>query len=172
LVNYILRLPKSFLKDFIMTFSKTAASALLLLSASACSQAQTPLPALLKDTTATSATQLIHHFARASDRRDLPTLEALLHPSFRVVFNVKPGAAPTVLDRSQYLQMAREGKIGGPDRNVTVANVSLSDGFATGTSRMTHEKATFQSVFSLIQSDGQWLVLQEAVLMSPNSNAK
>jgi hypothetical protein len=163
--------PLIFLKDFIMTFSKTAA-ALILLSTNACAQAQTPLPPLLKETTSASATQLIHHFARASDRRDLPTLEAILHPSFRVVFNVKPGAVPTVLDRSQYLQMARDGKIGGPDRNVTVANVSLTEGFASGTSRMTHEKANFQSVFSLIQSDGQWLVLQEAVLMSPNSNAK
>jgi hypothetical protein len=77
-----------------------------------------------------------------------------------------------VLDCSQYLQMARDGKIGGPDRNVTVANMNLAEGFATGISRMVHEKATFQSVFSLIQSDGQWLLLQEAVLMSPNTAAK
>jgi hypothetical protein len=155
-----------------MLISKISAVSLALASACAFAQTATPLTPLAKDTTAASATQLIHHFARASDRRDTPALEALLHPSFRVVFNVKPGAAPTVLDRAQYLQLARDGKIGGLDRSVTVANVSLADGFATGTSRMVHEKSIFQSVFSLIQSDGQWLLLQEAVLMSPNTAAK
>jgi Domain of unknown function (DUF4440) len=158
-----------------MLTSKISAVSLAL--ASACAFAQSaapivPLAPLAKETTAASATQLIHHFARASDRRDTPALEALLHPEFRVVFNVKPGAAPKVLDRAQYLQMARDGKIGGPDRNVSVVNLSVTEGFATGTSRMVHEKATFQSVFSLIQSDGQWLLLQEAVLMSPNTAAK
>lgn len=155
-----------------MLTSNITAACLALSSVCAVAQTAAPLAPLARETTVASAMQLIHHFARASDRRDTPALEALLHPSFRVVFNVKPGAAPTVLDRAQYLQLARDGKIGGPDRNVTVANVNLAEGFATGTSRMVHEKATFQSVFSLIQSDGQWLLLQEAVLMSPNTVAR
>lgn len=151
-----------------MTTLQTAVTSLLIAGASIVAQAQTaaPLPALTKDTTAASATQLIQHFARASDRRDANMLETLLHPAFRVVFNVKPGSVPTVLDRAQYLKMAREGKIGGPDRSVSVANVSLTHGFATGTSRMEHDKASFESVFSLIQVDGQWMLLQEAVLMA------
>lgn len=160
------------MKVLAMLPSKIFAASLALASACAFAQEKAPLAPLTKETTAASATQLIHHFARASDRRDVPALEALLHPAFRVVFNVKPGAVPTVLDRAQYLQMARDGKIGGPDRNVTVAHVNVAEGFATGTSRMVHEKAAFQSVFSLIQSDGQWLLLQEAVLMSPNTAAK
>jgi Putative lumazine-binding len=155
-----------------MTSSQLTAATLLVAGASALAQAQAPLPALTKDTSSLAATQLIQHFARASDRRDTAALEALLHPAFRVVFNLKPGTAPTVLDREQYLQMARDGKIGGLDRNVTVTHISLANGFAIGTSRMEHEKATFQSAFSLIQSDGQWLLLQEAVLMSPSSAAK
>jgi Domain of unknown function (DUF4440) len=155
-----------------MLISKVFAASLVLASACAFAQTAAPLAPLAKEITAASATQLIHHFARASDRRDTPALEALLHPSFRVVFNVKPGTVPRVLDRATYLQMAREGKIGGPDRSVSVANVNMVDGFATGTSRMEHEKSIFQSVFSMIQSDGQWLLLQEAVLMSPNTAAK
>jgi hypothetical protein len=161
-----------------MLISKVFAVSLVLASAFAIAQTAaplaplSPLAPLAKETTAASATQLIHHFARASDRRDTPALEALLHPSFRVVFNVKPGTVPRVLDRATYLQMAREGKIGGPDRLVSVANVNMVDGFATGTSRMEHEKSIFQSVFSMIQSDGQWMLLQEAVLMSPNTATK
>jgi Domain of unknown function (DUF4440) len=161
-----------FLKALVMLISKISVASLIFVGVSAFAQNASSLAPLVKETTAASAAQLIHHFARASDRRDVGQLEALLHPSFRVVFNVKPGAAPTVLDKAQYLQLARDGKIGGLDRSVTVASVNLADGFATGTSRMAHEKASFHSLFSLIQSDGQWLLLQEAVLMSPNNATK
>jgi Putative lumazine-binding len=151
-----------------MSSIKTAAAVLLVTGVSvfAQAQAQTAPVTLPKDTTAASATQIIQHFARASDKRDVQTLDALLHPAFRVVFNVKPGSQPSVLDRTQYIQMARDGKIGGLERSVVVANVSLTNGFATGTSRMEHEKAAFESIFSLIQVNGQWMLLQEAVLMA------
>ena len=152
-----------------MTTIQATAASLLLAGSSAFAQAQ---PSAAAGNATASVTELIQQFARAADRRDVSTLEALLHPAFRVVFNVKPGAAPTVLDRAQYLQMARDGKIGGLERRVAVAQVSLTDGFASGAARMEHDKATFQSLFSLIQSDGLWLLLQEAVLMSPNGAAK
>ena len=63
------------------------------------------------EVTSIGALQLIQTVARAADRRDLPTLEHLLHPAFRVVFKLVPDGPPTVLDRVQYLQMVREGKL-------------------------------------------------------------
>jgi Domain of unknown function (DUF4440) len=148
----------------------TTAIVALVASTGAATAQQSPVAAT--EAATANAAQLIKNFARASDRRDAPALEALLHPSFRVVFNVKPGTPPTVLERAQYLQMVRDGKIGGPDRSVTVFNVAFADGFASGTSRMVHANATFQSVFALIQSEGQWQLLQEAVLMTPAGAAK
>lgn len=133
-------------------------------------QAHTADGSPLHAATSIGAAQLMQSFAHAADRRDSATLERLLHPAFRVVFKVSPTAAPTVLDRAQYMQMVREGRIGGPDRVVAVSSVTLSDGFATGVGRMTHGSATFRSVFSLVQNETHWLVLQESVLMTRSTS--
>ena len=110
--------------------------------------------------------QMIHTFAQASDRREVTTLEAILHPAFRVVFTTQPGAAPTLLDRAQYLQLMRDGKIGGADRKVTVSALSAGEGFASAAARMVRPDASFQGVYSFIEKDGRWLLLQEAVQMT------
>lgn len=113
-----------------------------------------------------AATQLIREFARASDKSDFAALQIVLHPAFRVVFNLKPGAAPTVLDRSQYLKLVSDGKVGGADRQVSISAISVGDGFASATARMVRPDAAFQGNYTLIQQDGQWWLLEEAVLMS------
>jgi Putative lumazine-binding len=118
------------------------------------------------DARATAATQLIKAFARAADRREVPALEALLHPGFRVVFTT-PNAPPAILDRAQFMQMVRDGKIGGADRSVTVSNVGLVEGYASATASMAHTKASFQGAYALIERNGQWQLLQETVLMVP-----
>jgi hypothetical protein len=119
------------------------------------------------DARATAATQLIKAFAQAADRREVPALEALLHPGFRVVFTTAPNAPPVILDRAQFMQMVRDGKIGGADRSVTVSNVGLVEGYASATASMAHAKASFQGAYALIERNGQWQLLQETVLMVP-----
>jgi hypothetical protein len=119
-----------------------------------------------------AASQLIHSFARASDRRDAAALEGILHPAFRVVFTLKPGAAPTTLDRAQYLQMLREGKIGGADRQVAVSGVAISGGFASASAEMLRPDAVFSGTYALIEQAGRWMLLQEAVRMGPAVAAK
>jgi Putative lumazine-binding len=116
--------------------------------------------------------QTIQNFAQASDRRETAALEAILHPAFRVVFTTKPGTAPTTLDRAQYLQMMRDGKIGGADRKVTVSNLSVAGDFAASTALMVRPDASFQGAYSLIEQNGRWLLLQEAVQMTAHGSSK
>jgi ketosteroid isomerase-like protein len=110
--------------------------------------------------------QIIQAFAQASDRSDAEALEQILHPDFRVVFTMKAGTSPTTLSRAQYIQMVRDGKIGGKPRKVELSGFSSSNSFATTKATMTRPDAVFTGVYSLIEQDGRWLLLQEAVLMS------
>jgi hypothetical protein len=119
------------------------------------------------DPTSGAAQPLIESFAAAADRRDVAALESILHPEFRVLFAVKAGAAPTQLTRAQYLQLLRDGKLGGKSRVVTVSSVTGVEGFAAATTTMQHDAARFQGVYSLIQHDNRWWLLQETVLMTP-----
>ncbi len=116
--------------------------------------------------------QTIRAFAQGSDSSKADTVDALLHPDFRVVFSMQPGTKPTTLDRKQYLQMMRDGKVGGAQRQVTVSGLSVANGFAQGAALMDRPDASFQGVYSLIQRDGQWLLLQEAVLMTVKAATK
>lgn len=112
-----------------------------------------------------AATQVIEDFARAADRRDVVALEKVLHPSFRVMFTIDTAKPPTQLDRAQFLGMVRDGKIGGADRQVMISGFSSADRFATASARMQHKDASFEGVYALIEQDGRWWLLQEAVTM-------
>lgn len=130
-------------------------------------------PMQIDETTANAAIQqTIRAFAQSSDRSQADVLDGLLHPDFRVVFSMAAGGKPTTLDRKQYLQMVRDGKVGGAQRQVALSSISVANGFAQGTALMDRPDASFQGVYSLIQRDGQWLLLQEAVLMTVKAQAK
>jgi hypothetical protein len=112
-----------------------------------------------------AATQIIEAFARAADRRDVAGLEQVLHPSFRVMFALDAAKPPTQLDRAQFLGMVRDGKVGGADRQVVVSGFTTSDRFASASARMQHKDASFEGVYALVEQNGRWWLLQEAVTM-------
>jgi Putative lumazine-binding len=112
-----------------------------------------------------SAVQVIETFARAADRRDVEGLERVLHPSFRILFTVDATKPPKQLDRAQFLALVREGKIGGQDRQVQVSAISAGERFATAAARMEHKGASFDGVYALVEQEGRWWLLQEAVMM-------
>jgi len=113
------------------------------------------------------ARSVIEAFVAAADRRDVSTLEGLLDPHYRVVFNQTAGTPPTVLEREQYLQMLREGKLGGKPRKLTVAAIVGAEGFAAVVAQSQHDSARFHGVYSLVQRGPRWWLLQETVLMTP-----
>ncbi len=119
-----------------------------------------------------AATQVIEAFARAADRRDVPALEQVLHPSFRVMFTLDATKPPTQLDRAQFLGMVRDGKIGGADRQVVVSGFATTDHFASASARMQHKEASFEGVYALVEQDGRWWLLQEAVAMKKTGAAR
>lgn len=119
-----------------------------------------------------AATQVIEAFARAADRRDVAALEQVLHPSFRVLFTVDTTKAPTQLDRAQFLGMVRDGKIGGADRQVLVSGFAATDRFASASARMQRKDASFEGVYALVEQDGRWWLLQEAVTMKKTGAAR
>jgi hypothetical protein len=119
-----------------------------------------------------AAQRVIESFAAAADRGDASALQPLLHPSFRVVFQLGAGSAATVLDRQQFLAMVNDGKIGGAPRKVMLSGVQGSGAFFSAAARMERPDAVFEGAYSLIFQDGRWLMLEEAVLMSKLTAAR
>jgi Putative lumazine-binding len=121
---------------------------------------------------AASPRQLISAFAIAADNANEQILESILHPAFRVVFCVKTESSvspTTVLSRNLFLEMVREGKIGGKERSVSISELSITNGFASVSAVMSHSDAEFHGNYSLIVEDGNWFLLQESVTMVPTT---
>ena len=127
--------------------------------------AQAPQASSMPAVAPTSAANALKAFARAADRRDVPALETILHPAFRVVFTSGAGGAPVALDRAQYLQMVRDGKVGGADRTVTVQVAEPAGAFVAARAVMERPDAVFEGVYTLVQRGTEWQLLQEAVAM-------
>jgi hypothetical protein len=101
----------------------------------------------------------------AASPREKPVHDA--HESVVAVITAAPNVPPVVLDRAQFMKMVRDGKIGGADRSVTVANVRLVEGYASATASMAHANASLKGDHGLIERSGQWQLLQETVLKFP-----
>ncbi|NJS36555.1 MAG: nuclear transport factor 2 family protein [Brachymonas sp.] len=156
-----------------MTFLNTShnrrATGLLVAAGLAAGAASSPLSAQTlpsSDPTQGLAAQVIREFIAAGDQRDVNALENLLHPEFRILFATTAGATTTTMPRAQYLQLLRDGKLGGKPRKLEVGAFVGTGGHAVGTAVAMHDTARFDGHYALVQRDGRWQIAQETVLMT------
>ncbi|MDP2316793.1 MAG: nuclear transport factor 2 family protein [Pseudomonadota bacterium] len=116
-----------------------------------------------------AVTTAVLAFASAGDARDIAAIEAATHPEFRVLFAVAGAPGVRILPRATYVQMAREGKVGGTSRAVEVAAVDLRGDLAWAAVTLESAAARFDSVMTLARVDGRWLVVEDATLYAPNA---
>lgn len=112
-------------------------------------------------------TSVIQQFAKAGDEQNVEMLEKVLHPNYRVLWNMPEKGTTSVLDRETYLNLVREKKIGGDARSLTLESVELiNGGNALIKVSMKGGKANFQSLYSIIKDqEGNWLLVQDQVFM-------
>lgn len=110
---------------------------------------------------------VVKAFAKAGDARDVPALEALLHPDYRVAFLVSGTNTPSMMNKADYLGLAKAGKIGGDRRSVEILNVERQGNLAFVRTRLTGKKAAFESMQTTVKTKGGWKLLGESVLFSP-----
>jgi len=108
--------------------------------------------------------EVVRSFAAAGDARDLTALQTLLHPGFRVVADMGPGAVST-LDRATYLSLLEQGKIGGGARAVELSEIQVDRNIATVRATLTRTDAVFHTTWTLAQTEQRWQIVQDAVWM-------
>ena len=116
---------------------------------------------------ASDANQAITAFARAADAQDVAALTSVLHDDFRVSFVVRGTESASQLSKEQYLGMAKAKKLGGDRRAVKVVSLDVQGPLAFARVRLTGKKASFESMMTLLKSEGRWRVLSDSVLFAP-----
>ena len=119
-------------------------------------------PAWAADETAQS---VVRRFAEAGDKRDVAALEAVLHPSFRVLFAMNDEPVVSVMTRAEYLDLTRAGKLGGAPRKVQVRRVEESGAFAYARVEMSRAGATFDGLITLVRDGAGWRVAADSTVM-------
>ena len=112
--------------------------------------------------------QTIIDFTEAGEKRDLQTMETVLHPEFRVVLNRFRGAGNTsIMDRKTYLDMIESEKIGGEHYQLKIHNVSIHDHTAAARVEWKNDKTIFRIHFLLVKNAGdQWQIISDMPVVS------
>jgi len=110
---------------------------------------------------------VVEKFSAAGDAQDADALTKIIDDNYRIVWNNVEKGTVTVLDKTTYLGMIRDKKVGGDKRDVQIEAVELIDGGnALVRATLTGTKADFSSLYSLVKNDkGEWHVVQDQVFM-------
>lgn len=108
----------------------------------------------------------VERFVKAGDQQDVAALEALLHDSYRIIWNDTQAGEVKNLDRSTYLQLIGAKKFGGDKRTIRIDQLELN-GEITATVQvyLDGEQADFHSFLSLVKDQGDWKLVQDLVFM-------
>lgn len=111
----------------------------------------------------------IFQFAQAGDERNIEQLQtSILQEEFKVTINRIFGSDKlTMLSKSAYIQMIKDGKLGGDKRTVEILSLDITKGNAIAKVKLTGSKMTFTSYYLLVKNgEGQWQLLHD--LPSPH----
>lgn len=113
----------------------------------------------------------IEQFSAAGDQRDLGQLEKLLHPDFRTVVNRQFGSEEvSLMSKAVYLQLVKDEKIGGDQRQVHFLGVNVVGNNATVHALLLGSKLRFTSFFSLVKAaNGDWQIIGDFPHIEPAS---
>lgn len=101
-------------------------------------------------------------FIEAVDAADYTGAAEKMAPEFRVVLsNIPQKDQVTILDKNQYLQLMKEGKVGGKKRKAKILLTDVYKQSAIVKIQLESETLHFTNYYSLINSAGKWMVIQD-----------
>lgn len=105
----------------------------------------------------------VKEFVKSADKQDVSSMDKIMHKEFRTVANQLFGAPEvSVINKSTYLAMMKEGKLGGDSRKVKIEEVEVIGNNAVVKATFTGKKLIFQTFVQLVKgSDGAWKVISD-----------
>jgi hypothetical protein len=102
-------------------------------------------------------------FLEGGDKSDAAMLDAVIHPDYRLVLNRVFGDVITKMDKTTYLKMIADKKIGGVPRKASITSVVVAGNVASVDVTTTNEKAEFRSFLQFFKEpDGKWRLVSDA----------
>ena len=103
----------------------------------------------------------VTNFMDYGDQQDAAALEAILHPEFRTVANRLFGAEEvSLMSKDLYLQLIRDKKIGGDERQLYILDLAVVGNNATVKAVFQGATLQFTTFLTLVKStEGDWTII-------------
>lgn len=105
----------------------------------------------------------VHHFAANADQQDVKKMAAVLDDNFRAVVNRLFGSKEvSIMDKSLYLQLLKDKKIGGSKRDVTILTMNVTNNNASVKAQLTGKDLLFTTYLLLVKNEeGEWKIVND-----------
>lgn len=105
--------------------------------------------------------EVITNFAAYGDQQNADAMDAILDPGYRAVLNRLFGSKEiNFLDKFTYLQMLRDKKLGGDQRQVAIHSVDITNNNAVVKAEFAGQKMTLITFMLLTKTEaGDWKIV-------------
>lgn len=108
----------------------------------------------------------VQDFATAIEKRDLSSLEQLLHQDFRVLANQYPTVDKlTILSKESYLGLMKAEKIGGEHYEVSIQQITAKTHSATAVAKFKGKASTMYVTLLFVQQENAWKLIEDMAVM-------
>jgi len=115
----------------------------------------------------TEAEAALIRYLKAGDESNLELLKETTHDQFRIIFRDLDKKETSEITKATYLDLIEKKIFGGKVRKVEILRSEVVKGTtASFTVKTTSGGVSFISLFSLINQDGKWLIVQDLVFQS------
>jgi Putative lumazine-binding len=103
----------------------------------------------------------VRQFSAGGDKQDVAVLDKVLHPQFRAVVNRAFGSPDlSLMDKSLYLQLMKDKKIGGDQREVYLLQTDIGENTALVKAIFHGKSLRFTTFISLVKlPTGEWQIV-------------
>lgn len=122
------------------------------------------LAAQAQETTDLAKIELaVRTFSSGADQQDVGRLDKILHPQYRAVVNRLFGSTDlSLMDKSLYLQLVQDKKIGGDTREVYLLQTEINGNVACVKAILEGKVLRFTTFISLVKlPDGTWQIISD-----------
>lgn len=119
-----------------------------------------------------SIKKVIVDFQKAIAKRDVKSLDIILHPSFRVMANRYKGSEQTVLiDKKAYLTMMGDQKIGGVYYDLKLIDLVIAEHTAMVEANFISDKSANMHLFLLLvqNAKNKWEIISDLPVIDGNN---
>ncbi|MEM6696989.1 MAG: nuclear transport factor 2 family protein [Bacteroidota bacterium] len=116
-----------------------------------------------KDADMNAVIEAVEQFVESADQRNVEQMDVIMHSNFRAIVNRLFGSEEvSIMDKALYLDLLKQGKIGGDDRTITIESIHFEGNNALVKASFEGKELVFHTFMQLVrETSGDWKIISD-----------